>query len=89
VIGPICPYCGQQSTLVNGKAVYPHRRDLSDKQFWLCRPCAAFVGCYPRSTTPMGSIANAELRKERSKVHTVFDPIWKSGVHLERKLIYG
>ena len=79
MVGPICPYCGQPSNLVNGKIVYPHRHDLYDKQFWLCQPCVAFVGCYPHSTKPLGSLANAELRKERSKVHAAFDLIWKRG----------
>jgi hypothetical protein len=77
--GPICPYCSKQSKRVGGDLIYPHRPDLSEKQFWYCHECSAYVGCHPNTAVPLGSLANAELRTARSKVHATFDPIWKSG----------
>ena len=81
----ICPYCRQEASLVKGKDLYPKRTDLADKLFWCCYPCGASVGCHEPGlgfgvgTTPLGRLANAELRKARMKAHAVFDPIWKNG----------
>lgn len=85
-----CLYCGNAATLVNGLAIYPHRLDLADLKFWKCEPCKAYVGCHKKGarisrsqvsdgTVPLGRLANAELRTWKSRVHEVFDPIWRSG----------
>lgn len=76
---PICPYCGQFSLLVGGQKIYPHRRDLYGKLFFLCEPCDAYVGCHQGTTNPLGRLANAELRAAKKQAHAAFDPIWKSG----------
>jgi len=74
---PICPYCGTASEHVDGDVVYPHRPELADKKFWLCRPCDAYVGCHPGTPEPLGRLANAELRKAKMEAHTAFDKLWK------------
>ena len=74
-----CPYCGGDVQLVSGRAIYPHRPDLSHKSFYQCAPCDAYVGCHPGTTNAMGRLANAELRVAKMKAHTAFDPIWKIG----------
>ena len=84
---PICPYCFQQSNLVTGQAIYPHRPDLYQKWFYQCLPCSAFVGCHPNTKNPLGRLANAELRKYKSLAHKAFDPIWKNG-EITRKEAY-
>jgi hypothetical protein len=76
---PICSYCGKASEHVDGTAIYPHRPDLARKKFWLCRPCNAYVGCHPGTPEPLGSLANAELRKARSEAHDAFDELWDFG----------
>lgn len=79
----VCDYCGERALLVTGKDIYPHREDLADLNFWRCRPCDAYVGChkpnigYGDGTRPLGRLANAELRAEKSKTHAQLDPIWK------------
>jgi hypothetical protein len=73
-----CPYCGQPAYRVSGLAVYPHRKDLSHKRFWLCEPCNAYVGCHPDGR-PLGVLADAALRTVRSDAHAAFDPMWKHG----------
>lgn len=72
-----CPYCGEPAPLVTGAEVYPHRRDLRKKKFWKCTPCAAWVGCHPKSNEPLGRLANYELRGARKRAHDAFDPLWK------------
>ena len=74
----ICPYCGKEAALVTGRKLYPHRPDLAEKRFYECKPCDARVGCHGTSTKPLGRLANAELRREKSAAHRAFDPIWKS-----------
>lgn len=44
----------------------------------MCRPCDARVGTHRRSKTPLGTLANAELRDMRTRCHKVFDRLWKS-----------
>lgn len=76
---PICPYCGYESELVKGDKIYPHRKDLYDKNFYLCGADNAYVGCHGNSTKPLGRLADANLRKMKSAAHAAFDPLWKSG----------
>ena len=46
--------------------------------FSRCKPCNAYVGCYPDGR-PLGRLANAELRRAKMAAHAAFDPVWKSG----------
>lgn len=77
-LSPLCPYCGAWSERVGGDVIYPHRPDLYEKTFYLCRPCWAYVGCHPGTDKPLGRLADAELRKWKSRVHAEFDPIWQA-----------
>lgn len=93
-----CPYCNRPAPLVSGLEVYPHRRDLWPKKFYLCKPCDAWVGCHPPAsaegggqgdgTVPLGRLANAELRAAKQAAHAAFDPLWKSGL-MRRRKAYG
>ena len=78
-----CPYCRAEAPLVDGTVVYPHRPDLASLRFYRCTPCDAHVGCHKGTTTPLGRLANAELRKAKQRAHAAFDPLWKGG---KRKL---
>ena len=75
----ICPYCLAPAKLVTGAIIYPHRADLATLMFWACQACDAYVGCHKTTTTPLGRLANAALRRAKSNAHRVFDPLWKSG----------
>lgn len=83
-----CPYCDKPAKLVTGNALYPHRPDLYHKFFYQCLPCGAYVGCHPGGTKPLGKLANAPLRKIRSKAHELFDPLWKNKT-MTRKEAYA
>lgn len=74
----ICGYCNNPAALVGGDTIYPHRQDLKSKLFYLCKPCDAYVGCHPGTSTPLGTLADLELRRARSIAHNAFDPIWRS-----------
>jgi len=82
-----CQYCNEPAKLVGGEAVYPHRKDLYTKRFWLCTPCEAHCGCHPGTDRPLGVLAKKDLRKWKSRVHDHFDPIWRGGA-MKRKEAY-
>ena len=65
--------------------IYPHRSDLYEKKFWQCQPCDAYVGCHRGTATPLGRLANAELRAAKQKAHAAFDPLWRSN-YLQRPM---
>ena len=54
---------------------------------YLCKPCGAYVGCHNNTRKPLGTLANAELREWRKKVHAKIDPIWRSR-RMSRKQVY-
>lgn len=83
----ICPYCHKPAIQVKGNTIYPNRPDLFKKNFFLCRPCGAYVGCHPGSATPLGYLANEETRRARSDAHYAFDPLWR-GRSMKRKEVY-
>lgn len=77
----VCDYCSNNAKLVGGEYIYPHRPDLYHLRFWVCAPCDAYVGTHVNSNAkPFGRLANEELRKAKSSVHSVFDPIWKQWI---------
>lgn len=76
----LCDYCKTSATLVKGIEIYPHRKDLYNKKFWLCKTCGAYVGAY-KDGTPLGRLANLELRIEKRKTHKIFDLLWQKGTY--------
>jgi hypothetical protein len=84
--------CGCQTNVeavrATGRDIYPHRADLHKKRFWRCQACGNYVGCHPGSEKPLGNIPTPELRKARSHVHAILDPIWKTN-RMPRGQIYA
>ncbi|HEU6456151.1 MAG TPA: zinc-finger-containing protein [Roseateles sp.] len=74
----LCNYCGRHADLHGGLAVYPDRKDLADRQFWVCWACDAWVGCKRGTDEPFGELADEELRAARIAAHKAFDPIWQN-----------
>lgn len=83
-----CPYCGNNSSLMTGREVYPHRHDLAHLKIWACMPCDAWVGTHKGTDKPLGRLANAELRRAKMAAHAAFDPLWKGG-QMSRKKAYA
>jgi hypothetical protein len=73
-----CQYCGKQARLIGGEALFPDKAIYHKKRFWYCKPCDAWVGCHPKSTKPLGTLANKKLRLFRIKTHERFDKLWKT-----------
>ena len=69
-----CDYCGQIADYVDSAIVYGGR---SYGMIYYCRPCDAYVGVHKGSDTPLGRLANANLRFWKKNAHAAFDPIWK------------
>lgn len=81
----VCEYCGRHADLHGGLDVYPDRKDLEDRQFWVCWPCDAWVGCKRGSDEPFGELANEELRAARIAAHKAFDPVWQNELMTKRE----
>lgn len=94
-----CDYCGENAKLVGGDVIYPHRKDLYHLNFWKCPDCVdTYVGCHRNDARvdgvisngklPLGRLANANLRKAKSKAHAAFDPIWRDSPTITRGEAY-
>jgi hypothetical protein len=71
----ICPYCNKPAELKDSSVIYGKSYGL----IYICFPCNAYVGTHRGTSTPLGTLANSELRKLRKQCHSIFDLIWKSG----------
>ncbi|OLP17490.1 hypothetical protein BST81_16770 [Leptolyngbya sp. 'hensonii'] len=83
----MCPYCGAVAIVDDGNKVY---QTTAHGPMWICAnypDCDAYVGAHPDGK-PLGTLANAELRRLRQQVHKAFNPIWKDGA-LSRGEAYG
>lgn len=80
-----CPYCKEEAKAVKGDVIYPRRKDLAKKNFYLCENGheRAYVGCHGHSLLPLGRLADSKLRADKSAAHAAFDVIWKDK-HMKR-----
>lgn len=72
-----CPYCDGQGIYTDSKIVYGQSYGM----IYLCSnypKCDAMVGVHRGTSTPLGRMANAELRYWKKKAHEAFDQIWRS-----------
>lgn len=83
--------CDVEARLADGEEIYPHRPDLADLPFWRCDECWNYVGCHHQTkdrTRPLGNIPTVQLKKARSHIHRILDPLWKTG-GMKRGYVYG
>lgn len=72
-----CPYCGGGASLSDSSIIYGGR---SYGAVYLCEnypECDTYVGVHKGTKRPMGTLANAELRKLRKEAHGAMDWWWK------------
>ena len=81
-----CPYCSSKVRWCENKEIYGRNYGKS-YMIWLCDNCKAYIGCHHNTKSPLGTLANKELREERKKTHAMFDIIWKEGT-MTRKDAY-
>lgn len=71
-----CPYCGAPAILENATRVYGVD---CDDLLYVCKnypACDSYIRTIPGSTQPMGTLANAKLRKLRRETHEIFDQLF-------------
>lgn len=73
----ICPYCGKLAPWVENKVKYGRNIGTSFMCYY-CKPCDAYVGCHMNTRKPLGTMANAHLRRLRMACHEHLDPLWKN-----------
>lgn len=87
VTNPPCPYCGRSTSIRDSSVIYGHSYGLA----LICDgypECDAYVGTHKKDGRPLGTLANAELRKARNAAHAVLDPLWRDG-HMRRNEAYA
>lgn len=72
---PKCPYCDADAVLHTSSARFYNGRDFGP--VWACVPCAAWVGVHQGTRTPLGRLANKELRTAKIRAHAAFDVLWQ------------
>lgn len=67
-----CPYCGSQAFLRPASILGKHSPTQDDGKYYVCARypfCDSYVKAHRHNQMPMGTLANAELRKKRQKAH--------------------
>jgi len=72
--GKICPYCGDETLLVEDEEIY--NQSYGGMAF-VCWPCGAWVGCHKGTDKALGRLANKELRAAKILAHDYFDKLWR------------
>jgi hypothetical protein len=73
-----CPYCGGLATLFRSSAQFYGGHDYGP--LWACVACQAWVGCHKGTETPLGRLADKDLRQAKRRAHAAFDPLWRTGM---------
>lgn len=81
-----CPYCKKQTEIVTSLQFYGVDYGT---HLYVCVPCDARVGAHKNTLEPLGTMANALLRKTRMDAHKAVDPIWRNpfSIH-DRTAVY-
>lgn len=77
---PICEVHKSTGILVTGDKVYPHRKDLYGKKFWICTTANCDARCGEHAAKG-GFMAARITRTARMNAHAAFDSLWKEGVN--------
>jgi hypothetical protein len=83
-LGIPCTQCDGKAWLTPASEVYG--RAMGREYVYWCKPCDTRVGCHKGTTRPLGTPANAELRRERERTHKYLDPIWKGDLEQRRQV---
>lgn len=76
-----CPYCHRLAELRSANEILgekAHRPGM----IYVCSgypSCDAYVGAHIKSLEPLGTLANADLRRKRVNAHLAFDRLWQVG----------
>ena len=76
-----CPYCGSHIILRSADGIY--KNNNSGTMLYVCSrypACDAYVRVLPGTKTPVGSLANGNLRALRREAHKYFDRLYMTGI---------
>lgn len=76
-----CPYCSRPMQLRKGDVVY--KENKKKRMVYVCTgypECDSYVRTQDGSLNPIGTPANAELRRLRYEAHSQFDLLWKKNL---------
>lgn len=78
-----CAQCGEDIVPIEttGKDIYPNRKDLHGLVMYKCPKCGNYGG--EHATV----IPTYTIRKYRQKIHSIIDPLWRSGI-VSRAWVY-
>jgi len=71
-----CDNCSSDRMGLTSKSVIYGKEYGPWPYCYYCDDCGAYVGCHPNTYTPMGFMANSQVRRLRAKLHQMLDPIW-------------
>lgn len=92
-----CPYCGDVAVLRPANHVHRSSALATGKHLYVCRnwpKCDSYVGVHEYDRTPMGTLANGDLRHKRILAHKALEKYqritrmdrWATYLWLEGKL---
>jgi hypothetical protein len=85
----VCPHCGNEVKIVGNEVIYGKP---FGKWPWAYRcvndACDSFVGMHPETNIPLGTLANAEIRKARKLTKELFQKLWTDGGKMTRDEAY-
>ncbi|WP_258257076.1 DUF3268 family zinc-finger domain-containing protein [Pseudomonas chlororaphis] len=69
-----CRYCAGHVELVNNSTIYG--REFGEWPYaYRCDDCGAYVGLHPSTDIPLGTLATAQLRKDRNLSKDMFHKV--------------
>lgn len=83
----ICRYCAGSVELVSNSEIYNGRAYGDWPYAYLCSDCKAYVGLHPDTDIPLGTLADAQLRKDRNAAKGAFHRV-KEKRGFSRSLAY-
>ena len=85
-----CPYCGSPVVFRSADGIY--RENKEHTMLYVCSrypECDAYVRVHKGTKTPVGSLADHNLRALRREAHRYFNRLYESGLIPERKSVSG
>ncbi len=86
-----CPYCGAEAKLRPASVVYGDATIDRSAFIYLCDrypKCDAYVYAHPQKKTPLGTLANGDLRNKRIRAHHAINGLLKSGIMSKKDVYY-
>ena len=83
-----CPYCGSRALLRPASVVYGERATDPAAPYYVCArypACNSYVAAHRATRLPMGTLADADLRRKRIQAHAAFDRLEKNGLMSKRQ----